>query len=499
MNRSLLKLVGVLLVVGALPFAASIWIVGDLLPQVVSLGLNPQVQEHLADSAEAHRQFIESEKQAHSLAADLLCADPLFRDVLGRPTTTREELAGFAASYLDVHPRLIEIRVASADLSTDVRAGDSSESEGVIRTEERPVAVGDGEFVVTLTFTLPARFIEELENLGRTLDTFRALETVKGELTHDMRRAHLYLAGGVALVALILGTWLARRTTSRLARIASAAGQVAAGDLEVRVDDRGRDELGALARQFNSMVEEIRASHERVAYLQRLSAWQEIARRLAHEIKNPLTPILLSVQQLHETYDSVADQPDRFRVFLDDTMEIVGEEIGTLRELVREFSEFARLPKVETTPEVLAQFVGHFLRTNPQLTERVQIRLEISETCLKTKIALDHNMMRRALFNLVENAADAAEEADRDSPVMTFRISEGEGRLVLVLLDNGPGVPTEKLETIFDPYFTTKAHGTGLGLPIVKKIILDHGGRIAVSNRPTGGFEVTMSFPVEEN
>ena len=497
MNRSLLKLVFALLVVGALPFAASMFLIDDLLSRAVSLGLNEEIQEHLNHSADAHRQFIEAEKQAHALAAGVVAADASWSD-LGADELEINTVRSTLTDYLDVHPRLVEISFESDLLSETVvvRRSDNMSLEASTPRQEAREIDGLARGTVTLTFHLPNYFIEELEEIGRTLDTFRALETVQGELTSDMRRAYLYLAGGVALLALFLGTMLARRTTTRLGRIAAAASQVAMGDLDVRVRDRGRDELGDLARQFNNMVEEIRASHERVAYLQRVSAWQEIARRLAHEIKNPLTPILLAVQQLDETFDTLKHDSAKYRQVLDDAVEIVQEEVETLRALVKEFSDFARLPKVDPQPEELAKFLDDFLRTNPQLRSRAKLELHVDEDCRAKAAALDGSMMRRALVNLIENAIDAVEEQENGEAVIDLRLRRDGDRLVLSITDNGPGIPRKNLDRLFEPYFTTKAHGTGLGLPIVKKIILDHGGWMDLESRPSDGCRVTVSLPI---
>ena len=498
MNRSLLKLVLVLLVVGALPFAASMLLIDDLLSRAVSLGLNQEVQEHLERSADAHRQFIEAEKQAHALAADVVASDPRWTALLADDldvSAVREALL----TFIEIHPRLVEISFQTERLSEPIvvtSPNGASREDSTPRDETREIEQLDPRAEVMLVFRIPTSYIDELEQVGDTLDTFRALEAVQGELTSDMRRAYLYLAGGVALLALILGTLLARRTTSRLGRIAAAANRVAAGDLEVRVRDRAHDELGDLARQFNNMVEEIRASHERVAYLQRVSAWQEIARRLAHEIKNPLTPILLAVQQLDETFDALKNDSARFRLVLDDAVEIVQEEVETLRGLVREFSDFARLPKVDAQPERLARFLDDFLRTNPQLHSRAEVELAVDDDCKAHMAAIDNSMMRRALVNLIENAIDAVEEHGREKPVIELVLRQDGDRFLLTIADNGPGIAEGNLDRLFEPYFTTKAHGTGLGLPIVKKIILDHGGWIQLENLPSRGCRVAVSLPM---
>ncbi len=500
MSRSLLKLVAVLLVVGALPFAVSLFIVDRLFSQAVSVGLNPDVQAHLVNSAEAHRQYFDAEKRANALATSLVAADGRWAGAA--PDAVAAEVL---AAYGEVDPGIVALRVdwegASAPVVHQVRPepparlGPDGFPEPTVRAE-RAALPTTPPARLTVHFAIPSAFVSELEAVGDTLGAFRALESLEADLSRGMRRTYLYLGGGVVALALVVGTFLARRTTTRIERIAEAARAVGAGDLSVRVRDGGRDELAALARRFNAMVEEIEASHQRVAYLQRVSAWQEIARRLAHEIKNPLTPILLAMQQLDRKFAELRDQPDRFEPMLAEALEIVSEEVETLRGLVREFSEFARLPKVEPVPCELGRFLSDFVRTNPQLRERATVELAC-ESVMATPVALDPILMRRALVNLVENGIDAAEGASPPrSPAIRIAASAGAEGLRVVIEDNGPGLTDADAEHVFDPYFTTKSTGTGLGLPIVKKIVLDHGGRIDVGNR-TGepGLRVVLTLP----
>ena len=160
---------------------------------------------------------------------------------------------------------------------------------------------------------------------------------------------------GITVVAtVVLGFFLARGITRRINRLANAINQVAAGNLDVRVPVTGSDELTELARVFNRMLGEMQQSRARIEYLQRIGAWQEMAQRLAHEIKNPLTPIQLAVQECHRKYGG--DDP-KFRALLDTTLEIVEEEVGTLRRLVGNFSSFARLPHAELREASLRDFL----------------------------------------------------------------------------------------------------------------------------------------------
>ncbi|MCA9521223.1 MAG: histidine kinase, partial [Myxococcales bacterium] len=215
---------------------------------------------------------------------------------------------------------------------------------------------------------------------------------------------------------------------------------------------------------------------------------------LAHEIKNPLTPILLAAQQLQKKY--AGDDP-RFRKLLDDSSEIIEEEIDGLRRLVNEFSEFAKLPSAKLEDEDVVAFVADCLRRHEQFADTCSLEWDHrgSESAAS---ALDRVLLQRVLVNLIENAAQAgASEEGGTRPSVLLRTAELGDRFQIEVLDRGPGVSETDRERIFDPYYTTKAMGTGLGLSIVKKIVLEHNGRISVHDGEEGGACFRIELPLK--
>ncbi|HOU92163.1 MAG TPA: ATP-binding protein, partial [Polyangiaceae bacterium] len=282
-------------------------------------------------------------------------------------------------------------------------------------------------------------------------------------------------------------------------RLDAATRRVAAGDLAVRVPESGPDELAGLARAFNRMLDEVEASRARIEYLQRIAAWQELARRLAHEIKNPLTPIQLAVQEVHRRYRG--DDP-AYRDLLRETLEMVEAEVRTLHRLVTEFSDFARLPH----PALKEGDLAAFLREQQErlqwiaaggdqaaATTRVTVAVEAPGT--PAPASFDAEMLGRALLNLALNARQAMELAGRASGRITLTLQRDLDHLQLDVDDDGPGIPEDLRDTVFDPYVTTKAAGTGLGLAIVKKIVIEHGGTIVILTSPDGGARVRLRLP----
>jgi nitrogen fixation/metabolism regulation signal transduction histidine kinase len=299
------------------------------------------------------------------------------------------------------------------------------------------------------------------------------------------------MVGGVVVIATLAGIFLARRFTRRIADLVGGTRRVASGDLHARVALGGRDELAELAGAFNRMVEEIERDRQEILYLQRIGAWQDVARRLAHEIKNPLTPIQLAVQQVVSSY---AGDDARHRKMLADTAEIVGEEIASLRRLVDAFSALGRLPPAEPRPLDLA-VVADDLGKDPALAGN----LDVSAPAAPVTVSADRLLLRRLLANLVENGIHAAEKSG-GRVHLSWTADPAAERAMVTVDDEGPGVAAGERERIFEPYVTSKDTGTGLGLAIAKKIALDHHGTLEVSATPapTGGARFVLTLPLSE-
>ncbi len=340
-----------------------------------------------------------------------------------------------------------------------------------------------------------ARF-EELSEASEFVDTYRQIERRRSADERSYVLAFAALLGVTILAAVGVGGLIAGDVARRVVELEAATRRVALGDLSVRVPEDRDDELGVLSRAFNRMLAEVEASRARIEYLQRISAWQEMARRLAHEIKNPLTPIQLAVQDIHSRYDG---QSPEYRALLDTTLEVVEDEVGTLRRLVSEFSDFARLPRADLEEGDLVGFLSE-LSEQPLLHDDERhagatngggpaVDFELPEG--QALVQMDRQMLRRVLINLVQNAAQALGKQGR----VHVRLTRDGDAWNLDVEDDGPGIPSELREAIFDPYVTTKTDGTGLGLAIVKKIVVEHHGSISAETGSLGGARLRVRLP----
>lgn len=298
------------------------------------------------------------------------------------------------------------------------------------------------------------------------------------------------LALGALIGVVLIGLLVARRTARDLDQLVAGSLAAARGDLDHRVPVRSEDEVGAVAAAFNFMMEDLRSSKERLVIAERIAAWQEIARRLAHEIKNPLTPIQMAMDTLRKSWKK---QHPSFAEILDESTATVMEEADRLKHIVSEFSSFARMPKPEFQRVDLNELVRSAL-TLYQGAAPIDIKLFAA----LPQIDADKNQLNQVVLNLVENARDAIGQRSDGHIVVSTRLGEASDRVMLIVEDNGPGIPGDLKDKVFAPYFTTKhaKGGTGLGLAIVHRIVSDHGGRITVADTPGGGARFAIELPL---
>jgi nitrogen fixation/metabolism regulation signal transduction histidine kinase len=508
------RLALVILTTALLPLASAMLLAYAMLNYASSVWLRPEVEQELEHGIDLYKAYIHAVKDDMKDQTAAMAGSQALREAASKHDATACEHA--LEVFFPVYAQLVSLGVeddtgrALAEHDRGRPIDDATERKLEVR---RALGADDAGPTLVATFAFDRRYEQELERAGGIHDAYAQLEKERTRVYAGYYEAFAVLLGVTAVATVALGFLLARGITRRINRMANAITQVTAGNLEVRVPVTGSDELTALARVFNRMLSEMQQSRARIEYLQRIGAWQEMAQRLAHEIKNPLTPIQLAVQECHRKY---ANEDPRFRALLDTTLEIVEEEVGTLRRLVGNFSSFARLPHAELREASLRDFLrecsGQLGHLGAELTEDgaedvivahdVEVLWEPPDEPLTA--AIDRQMLRRVLVNLVRNAVEAIRDArqasgdDSSRGHVIVRAERTEDGLAIVVEDDGPGVPDAAGERVFDPYFTTKLEGTGLGLAIVKKIVVEHNGSIAVHRGARLGgaaFVVTLPFP----
>jgi nitrogen fixation/metabolism regulation signal transduction histidine kinase len=508
------RLALVILTTALLPLASAMLLAYAMLNYASSVWLRPEVEQELEHGIDLYKAYIRAVKDDMKDQTATIAESQALHEAVSKHDAAAcgRALQAFFPSYAQLVSLAVDDEgdhvLAEHDRGRPI--DDATERKLEVRRALGPSGAGP---TLVATFAFDRRYEQELERAGGIRDAYAQLEKERTRVYAGYYEAFAVLLGITVVATVALGFLLARGITRRINRMAIAITQVTAGNLDVRVPVTGSDELTELARVFNRMLSEMQQSRARIEYLQRIGAWQEMAQRLAHEIKNPLTPIQLAVQECHRKY---ADADPRFRALLDTTLEIVEEEVGTLRRLVGNFSSFARLPHAELRDANLRDFLrecsdqlGHL---GAELAEDgtedmivahdVEVHWEPPDEPLAA--AIDRQMLRRVLVNLVRNAVEAIRDARQalsdgsSRGHVIVRVERTEAGIAVIVEDDGPGVPDAERERVFDPYFTTKLEGTGLGLAIVKKIVVEHNGSIAVHRSARLGgaaFVVTLPFP----
>ncbi|MEO8703706.1 MAG: ATP-binding protein [Kofleriaceae bacterium] len=395
-------------------------------------------------------------------------------------------------SERDKPPRSVGVlagREVSADFLSTVYLG---------RTVDARIVKPNGQILVPPKGTDWAQLASDppirLELPGADGKPFAIIEVAvsDGDLDTVLRKL-TYTSAGLALAALgavvLIGLLVARRTARDLDALVEGSLAASRGDLDHRVPVRSKDEVGAVAHAFNFMMEDLRTSKDRLVIAERIAAWQEIARRLAHEIKNPLTPIQMAMDTLRKTHRL---KHPSFDEILEESTTTVLQEADRLKHIVAEFSDFARMPK------------PNFQRIDLNEVVRSAMSLYQGAAPVETKLTelpqldADKGQVSQVVLNLVENARDAIAKRPDGKVTVSTKLGDAGDRALLVVEDNGPGIPTDLKDKVFAPYFTTKHNkgGTGLGLAIVHRIVSDHGGRIQVSDIPGGGARFAIELPL---
>ncbi len=304
------------------------------------------------------------------------------------------------------------------------------------------------------------------------------------------------LVGGVGiLVAVLASLWFAARVTRPVVSLAEAARRVAAGDLGAKVQVESSDELGELAAAFNRMTEDLVQQKDRTLQAERVAAWRELARRLAHELKNPLFPLQVTVENLLRAKQK---SPELFEeVFQEGTATLLAE-IENLKTIIARFSEFSKMPQPQRQPTQVNDVVRLVLRVfhaqlrdNQKEKNRIAVHTELADAL--PEISADPDLLHRALQNLVLNAIDAMPQGGE----LAIRTGTLRDRVEISVSDTGSGLTPEECERLFTPYYTTKQHGTGLGLAIVQSVVSDHGGTISVASTKEKGTTFRIELPCD--
>jgi nitrogen fixation/metabolism regulation signal transduction histidine kinase len=315
----------------------------------------------------------------------------------------------------------------------------------------------------------------------------RARGVVATAETRDLRRGFtttlIILVAAVWVLALISLVYLAHHISRPIQQLTRGLSELASGNLQVRLETGRNDETGRAIRAFNNTAEQLQQGRDRLVYLTQIASWQTLARKMAHELKNSLTPIRLTVEEI------AARQTQTDRQFMDQAVQIVVDEIETLERRVRAFSEFSSEP----APHPLSLDINSMIEERIALLKpghaEVTYSVRLAES--RPQAFADADQVKGILTNLLENAAEAAGPAGRVLGVS----SVADGRVIVEVHDSGPGLSEEASHSLFEPTITFKKRGMGLGLSIARKSALLNGGDIVLVESELGGAGFRLVLP----
>jgi nitrogen fixation/metabolism regulation signal transduction histidine kinase len=307
------------------------------------------------------------------------------------------------------------------------------------------------------------------------------------DLRKGVKLTYILAAAGFWLTALALLVYLAHRISRPIQQLTAGLGELAGGDLNARVPERRDDEIGRAIQAFNHMADKLQESTERLVYLRQLASWQTLARKMAHEVKNSLTPIRLTVEEMLVRYEE-ADI-----AFMTQATQIVVDEIETLERRIRAFSQFAAEPPVRPAPidvnSLLEERIAFLKSAHPEIAYDCRLAGEVPSAMA------DQDLLKGILTNLLENAAEAAGEGGQILGLTTA----GDGRVAIEVHDSGPGLSEQARANLFQPTISFKKRGMGLGLSIARKSALLSGGDIVLVKGELGGAGFRVLLPVATN
>lgn len=347
------------------------------------------------------------------------------------------------------------------------------------------------------TYLLIGRFVDRniINHIETTTEGANQYTRLKAEVS-NLQIKFLIIFIIISLLLLLVVVWLgmifANTLVHPISVLVSATEKVKAGILSTRVKEgHENDEIATLSRAFNRMIEQLERQRKELISAQRSAAWSDVARRIAHEIKNPLTPIHLAADRLKRKYADQVEDKETYNKYV----ETITRHVADIGKIVEEFANFARMPAPVFNNEDIIKIVEDVIFSREGINKNISYKVQKPENAVL--INCDSSKLTQVFTNLLKNAEEAINEAGIKKGIINITMSANKTSCKIKIKDNGPGIPVDILEHVMEPYVTKKNKGTGLGLAIVKKIVEEHDGSIVCTNTNKGAC-ILIEFPINK-
>tara|TARA_B100000965_G_scaffold128600_1_gene107082 strand:- start:131 stop:1900 length:1770 start_codon:yes stop_codon:yes gene_type:complete len=350
------------------------------------------------------------------------------------------------------------------------------------------------------TYLYVVKFLDQkisnyLKESEEALDFYYVVESQSSGIKYSFALIYIIVVALLLFLSITIAIRFSSRFFLSINNLISASEDIGKGKLDVKVPEIKTDkELEILIKNFNSMIDRLKTQQDKLLLTERHEAWENVARKLAHEIKNPLTPIQLTIDQLKSKY--IEKLPENEKSKYDEYLKTIYKQIKQIENLVNEFSDFARMPKPILKKNNLYDLINSNISILKNINSNILIKVigknEIFINC-------DSEQINRVFFNLIKNSIESINEKSQKSDdfkgIINIELFKNNDYIKVIIIDNGIGFPDKNIEDITKPYFTTKKNGTGLGLPIVNKIINDHNGQMSFLKNKDGA-KVEINLPI---
>lgn len=469
------KIFFIILAVHLLVGSVSVFLVNRIIRESLSIGLNPNVKSDIENIYNASREEVATRKRLYNY----ICLDVMDAVKSSANINDVEDIRQVVLRNISMYTDLESIDINGKRLNL-LNTTTSEDKTYYVSTQ----TLNGNSFACR--FIVPQIVLSNQKSLMNVISIHDSISSMRKELITFYLRVYIFLFGISFLTVMVLGYVFIGAFLSPVNEIKLGIRRIKNNIFDKPIVVNAKDEMGELAQELNRLSVELKMARERENYLERISSYQEVARRIAHEIKNPLTPIRLAFQEVEARYKG---DDEKYRELLKHSREIIEEEIEALNRIIDQFREFAKMPVAVLEPSRIDDFITEVMKANNYFADRVKIELKLNSN--NVVVNIDRLLMKKVFENLIQNSIEA--EAD------TIGISSEQKEDICILRfeDNGKGINEKIQDVIFEPYFTTKDYGTGLGLSLTKKAILEHRGNIFLDKRYSNGTAFVIELPIE--